>query len=65
MAVQLRGGSATGATARTLTGEIHSHNTFDRPAALEPEPLDVAAHGASFNLELPPASVSALSIELE
>lgn len=65
VAVQLRGGSATGATARTLTGEIHSHNTFDRPAALEPEPLDVAAHGASFNLELPPASVSALSIELE
>jgi len=65
VAVQLRRGSATGATARTLTGEIHSHNTFDRPAALEPEPLDVAAHGASFNLELPPASVSALSIELE
>src|SRR5690606_6794074 len=31
--VQLRGGSATAATARTLTGEIHSHNTFDRPAA--------------------------------
>ncbi len=47
-----------------FTGEIHSHNTFDLPGRAAAELLDVAVAGASFNLELPPASVSAFQIEL-
>jgi alpha-L-arabinofuranosidase len=63
--VVLRGGSARGASGLVLYGEIHSHNTFDAPDSLVPISFDPPAAGATFQLELPAASVSAFEITLE
>jgi alpha-L-arabinofuranosidase len=62
--VTLHGDAAAHGTGRVLSGEIHSHNTFDRPAALAPAALDAAAAGSAFRLELPPASISAFEVQL-
>ena len=63
--VELLGGArARAAAARVLTGEIHSHNTFDQPHTLEPRPFAVKASGQAFAVELPPASIVAASVEL-
>lgn len=63
--VSLLGGVvAQRVAARLLTGEIHAHNTFDRPEALIPQSLPLPASGSSFTLPLPPASVAAIEIQL-
>jgi alpha-N-arabinofuranosidase len=64
--VSLLGGAAARACRATvLTGEIHSHNTFDRPEAIQPAVRAAQATGARFTVELPAAAVVALTIELE
>jgi alpha-N-arabinofuranosidase len=60
--VQLLAGAANGAKARVLSGKIHAHNTYDKPEALQPQPLEVKASGASLTVPLPPASI--VSVEL-
>ncbi len=60
----LGGASAAGATARALSGEIHTHNTFDAPEALVPAPMDVKAQGSQFVVTLPAASVVAVAVDL-
>jgi alpha-L-arabinofuranosidase len=65
VSVELLGGaSASGCSARVLSGEIHAHNTFDRPDAVEPQPFNVQASGAAFVVILPPASIVAARIAL-
>ena len=61
----LGGATAARCRARILTGEIHSHNTFEQPEAIQPGPFDVAPRGSRFTVTLPAASVAALEIELE
>jgi len=60
----LGGAAARGGTARVLSGEIHAHNTFDAPDAVQPQAAQVQAEGPSFTLRLPPASVNAFQIQL-
>ena len=60
----LGGLKAQAATARAITGEIHAHNTFDKPQAVVPMPLDVTVEGSTVRLELPPAAVAAVEIAL-
>jgi alpha-L-arabinofuranosidase len=63
--LELRGGAvATGGMARVLSGEIHAHNTFETPEALQPEPAPLQAEGQSIVLDLPPASVNTFEIQL-
>lgn len=58
------GAAARGGTARVLSGEIHAHNTFEAPDALQPESAPLQAEGPSIVLNLPPASVNAFEIQL-
>jgi alpha-N-arabinofuranosidase len=60
----LGGAAAQNVSASVLTGEIHAHNTFDKPEALTPQPMVVKATGSSFTVALPAASVVALEITL-
>ena len=60
----LDGAAASGGTARVLSGEIHAHNTFERPEAVRPASLDVEVSGSTCTLVLPPASVVAAQIAL-
>ncbi|MGC9467540.1 MAG: alpha-N-arabinofuranosidase [Anaerolineae bacterium] len=65
VAVELLGGAvADGVKARVLTGEIHAHNTFDRPEAVQPTSMALAANGATFTIRLPAASVTAATLAL-
>jgi alpha-N-arabinofuranosidase len=60
----LGGASAQSAQASILSGEIHAHNTFEQPEALMPQPVGFAVRGSAFTLEIPPASVAAMSIPI-
>lgn len=61
----LNGASANGSHATILTGEIHAHNTFDRPQAVCIQPYDLQVSGTSFTVPLPPASMVSISLNLE
>ena len=64
--VNLLGGAmAARCRARILTSEIHSHNTFEQPEAIQPAPFEVTTRGSRFTVTLPAASVTAVEIELE
>jgi len=60
----LDGAAAADCAARVLSGEIHAHNTFDAPDALQPQAIDLQAEGSSLTWSLPPASVLAAQIAL-
>jgi len=60
----LGGAAARSGTARVLSGEIHAHNTFDAPDAVQPQAAQMQVEGPSFTLLLPPASVNAFQIQL-
>jgi len=62
--ISVRGATASGGSARVLTGEIHAHNTFAAPDAIGPMPMAVEAVGSEFVVALPPASVTALRVDL-
>jgi alpha-N-arabinofuranosidase len=65
VSVELLGGMlADGCTAQVLSGDIHAHNTFDRPDVVETQPFAILASGAVANAVLPPASVVAAQIAL-
>ena len=61
----LDGAEAAECTARVLSGEIHAHNTFDAPNALQPQAIDLQGEGSSLTWTLPPACVLSAQIDLE
>lgn len=44
--------------------DIHAHNTFEAPDVVQPKTTPRAVSGREFTLELPPASVTAVQVEL-
>jgi alpha-N-arabinofuranosidase len=63
--VVLRGASARAARATVLaSNDIHAHNDFENPGALEPKGQPANISGSSFAWTFPPASVTKLEIEL-
>jgi alpha-N-arabinofuranosidase len=63
--ISLYDGSAKSASAVILTHrDIHGHNTFDTPNAVEPVEVSLSASGSVINHTFPPASVTAISIAL-
>jgi alpha-L-arabinofuranosidase len=63
-AIHIRGASIASMRAMVLTSsDIHAHNTFDQPRAIEPVEKKTAGV-ASPNYEFPPASVTKLVIQL-
>jgi alpha-N-arabinofuranosidase len=63
--IAIRGAAAKSGTVTTLTSpDIHAHNTFTQPNSLVPKTDSLTVKGATLMHEFPPASVSALQIEL-
>jgi alpha-L-arabinofuranosidase len=63
--IVVRGASVRGARARVLTSsDIHAHNSFDEPRALEPKDAEVVVQGGGLVFRFPPASVTRLQLTL-
>ena len=63
--ITIRGAAGKSGTVTTLTSpDIHAHNTFAQPTTLVPKTDSVKVKGSTLVHEFPPASVSALQIEL-
>ena len=63
--IQIRGSSVRSGKAQMLTGpDIHAHNTFAQPRAVEPHDLELKLTGASDTHQFPPASITRLELEL-
>ena len=63
--ISLYDGSAKFAFATVLANsDIHAHNTFDAPNVVEPVEVSLSASGSVINHTFPPASVTAISVEL-
>jgi alpha-N-arabinofuranosidase len=63
--IALRGGSVASVRATTLAArDLHDHNTFDAPHAVEPSEADVNVGGAPLVYRFPAASVTKLAITL-
>jgi alpha-N-arabinofuranosidase len=61
--------SIAGVTAKSLTGEtltapkVDSVNTFDVPNTVAPKPISAKAQNGSLLMQLPPKSVTVVSVE--
>jgi alpha-N-arabinofuranosidase len=63
LSVSIRGFDAAAATGRVLTGRaIDAHNTFDDKEAVAPVALDVRLDRLTLSGELPPRSVSVITL---
>lgn len=63
IAAGLGGFAAREAVGRTLTAAaMDSHNTFEQPENVRPEEIDVLLESGTVSLELPPRSVSVITI---
>jgi len=63
--VELLGGAEFGeAEGRVLSGEIHAHNTFADPTRVTPQAFALDCKRTALNLDLPPASVAAITVRL-
>src|SRR6266849_3669734 len=63
--IALRGATAREASMSFLSNsDIHAHNTFDQRDVVVPQRKPVSATAGTFVVELPPASVVALNIQL-
>jgi alpha-N-arabinofuranosidase len=63
--IHLNEGEAKKVTARVLThDDIHAHNTFDAPQNVTPCPESLSVTGKTFQHCFPPASVTALLMQL-
>jgi alpha-L-arabinofuranosidase len=63
--VAIRGAAVGSARARALRAEdIHAHNSFEAPHAVEPEDVDVVVRGPTIAHRFPPASVTLLLLRL-
>ncbi|MGB9435736.1 MAG: alpha-L-arabinofuranosidase C-terminal domain-containing protein, partial [Candidatus Acidiferrum sp.] len=64
-AIDLDGAGVASASATTLTSpDIHAHNTFDRPTAVEPQTKALSLNSSALTVVFPPASVTRLSLSL-
>jgi len=60
----LQGFPAQSASGRTLTaGAIDAHNTFEEPAEVEPQGIEVELKGGGLALELPAKSVTVITVK--
>ncbi|MBI2298690.1 MAG: alpha-N-arabinofuranosidase [Armatimonadetes bacterium] len=65
LTLRLHGAAAAGAEASVLAGaDIRSHNTFEAPDAVRPQPLAAHVEGGAVTLLLPPASVACVRVAL-
>ena len=63
--IVVRGAEVRSAAARTLSAsDIHAHNSFEQPRAVEPRDAEVAASGAMLVHRFPAASVTRLALRL-
>jgi alpha-N-arabinofuranosidase len=63
--IALRGATAKEASMRFLSNaDIHAHNTFEQHDAVVPQTKPLTVSGNSLVVDLPPASVAALNIQL-
>jgi alpha-N-arabinofuranosidase len=64
--IVLNGATARDGRMRVLaSGDIHDHNTFDDPRAVETKDAKFRAQGGRFPAKFPPASVSLLRVTLD
>lgn len=63
--IRVHGAAVQSGTAMLLnSADIHAHNTFDQPDALQPRSSPVSASGGIVRFEFPPASVVKLELQL-
>ena len=63
--VGVRGAKVKAASGRMLgASDIHAHNSFDQPRAVEPFPAEARIKGGQVNFSFPAASVTCLELEL-
>ncbi|MFN7994513.1 MAG: alpha-L-arabinofuranosidase C-terminal domain-containing protein [Bryobacteraceae bacterium] len=63
--ITIGGASAASGKAITLAAsDVHAHNSFENPRAVEPKPGPAQASGSRFTYSFPPASVTKLEIAL-
>jgi alpha-N-arabinofuranosidase len=63
--IAIRGATVKAGHARVLAGgDLHAHNTFDQPHAVEPVNGDVVLSGATLVHRFPAASVTRLELDL-
>ncbi len=63
--ITLRGATVKEASMQFLShSDIHAHNTFDQHDVVVPQTKPLTANGRTLVVELPPASVAALNIQL-
>lgn len=66
--IGLRGATiASAASAKVVTlaaADVHAHNTFDNPRAVEPRQEQIQASGSTLTHRFPPASVTKIEISL-
>ena len=63
--IAVRGATVAGGRGQVLTNaDLHAHNDFQHPDLVHPEPVNVNASGGRVVHRLPPASVTALYLDL-
>ncbi|HZR21805.1 MAG TPA: alpha-L-arabinofuranosidase C-terminal domain-containing protein [Verrucomicrobiae bacterium] len=63
--INVRGATVSAGSGRVLTeSDIHAHNTFEQPNAVQPRDVEVKIGGPVFTYEFPPASVTKLELAL-
>ena len=63
--IRIRGANLKGGRGRVLTGpDIHAHNTFAQPRAVEPRDVELKIGGGANTHQFPPASVTRLELDL-
>jgi len=63
--ISVRGAKIKAASATLLSsGDVHDHNTFEAPDAVRPKSAAVRVANGSASFTFPPASVTAIAIEL-
>ena len=63
--IAVRGGAVQSASGSVLTAQdIHAHNTFEHPNAVEPRALQITGKGPTLRQAFPPASVTRLNLEM-
>lgn len=63
--IALRGGTVKSVSGLVLAAaDVHAHNTWENPNAVEPKPVSVSAKGRLIAHTFPPASVTKFTIEL-
>ena len=64
--IAVRGGRANAVQARVLaTPDVHAHNTFESPQAVQPRNEQAAVTAGVISFRFPPASVTRLQISLD